>query len=186
MTSTRQLKSELEGRDLRYDGVIEVEASHVARFLLLGVPSSMLRVKGCGPDIESFNVQVPDTDQIKPVGPEPIQLNMEWQVPEPYLSLDLEEYIWECMRVHMPQDYTLAQQEQAIKRIEDELKEVETRGMTQFFRTIVYILARMHNEKVVWGVGRGSSCASYLLFLMGLHVVDCVKFQVPMEEFFHE
>ena len=186
LSSTRSLRSELNDRILRFDGVSEIEASQLARFLLLGVPAAKLRVDAEDDDIAEFNRQVPVEDQVSVVKPEPITLDMGWQIPEPYLSLDLEEYIWECARVHMPTDYTTAEQERAVLRIEAELKEVETRGMTQFFRTVVYILAKLHNEKVVWGVGRGSSCASYLLFLMGLHVVDCVKLEVPMEEFFHE
>lgn len=186
MASTKFLKSKLNDRILRYDGVSEIEVNQIARFLLLGVPPSKIRVNAHPDELASFNMQVPVEDYIDTVYDEPVFLQMDWQIPEPYYSLDLAEYIAKTFsqRVNLLQ-YTIAEQEQAVLRIEAELVEIKTRGMTEFFRTVIYILAKLRNNTGVWGVGRGSSCASYFLFLIGLHVVDCVKLQVPMEEFFH-
>jgi len=39
-------------------------------------------------------------------------------------------------------------------------------------------------NKVVWGTGRGSSCASYILYLIGIHQVDSVKYDLDLGEFF--
>jgi DNA polymerase III alpha subunit len=33
-------------------------------------------------------------------------------------------------------------------------------------------------------VGRGSSVASYVLFLIGVHKIDPIKYELPIEEFF--
>jgi DNA polymerase III alpha subunit len=41
----------------------------------------------------------------------------------------------------------------------------------------------MTAKNIVWGVGRGSSCSSYLLYLLGLHEVDVVKYDVDISDF---
>jgi DNA polymerase III alpha subunit len=35
----------------------------------------------------------------------------------------------------------------------------------------------------VWGVGRGSSVASYVLFLIGVHRIDSMKYNLDYKEF---
>jgi DNA polymerase III alpha subunit len=41
----------------------------------------------------------------------------------------------------------------------------------------------MRANNIVWGVGRGSSVASYVLFLIGIHKVDSLYYDLPIEEF---
>jgi DNA polymerase III alpha subunit len=41
----------------------------------------------------------------------------------------------------------------------------------------------MKERNIVWGVGRGSSVASYVLFLIGTHKVDSVKYELDFNEF---
>jgi DNA polymerase III alpha subunit len=47
-----------------------------------------------------------------------------------------------------------------------------------------YIVDTLRANNVVWGVGRGSSVASYVLHLIGVHKIDSVKYDIPIEEFF--
>ena len=58
--------------------------------------------------------------------------------------------------------------------------------MTEFVKTVIFIVDTFKEAGIVWGVGRGSSCASYILFLLGLHLVDPIKFDISMDEFFHD
>lgn len=182
-----KIKTELEDRVLRFDGISEVDPEQVARFLLRGIPSSKLRVTSETADVVSFNEQVPPEDRILLVQPEPLTLDMEWQLDPAYLEIDLDEYVGSLFEARLPSlNYTDEQVEIAINRIADELQEIRQRGMVEFTQTVIYILDTMKQNNLVWGVGRGSSCASYVLFLLGLHVVDCVKMDISMEEFFHE
>jgi DNA polymerase III alpha subunit len=41
----------------------------------------------------------------------------------------------------------------------------------------------MRKNSLVWGVGRGSSVASYVLFLIGIHKIDSIKYNLNIEEF---
>ena len=182
----KELKSELKDRKLRFDGVSEIQPGQLARFLLLGVPSSKLRVAAESEDLAEFNAQVSEKDQLKTIQSDPIMLDMSWQLPEEYQKLDLFDYFANKFEYFPKQGYTLEQMQKAVDRIGDELHEVETRGMVEFMRTVIYIIDQLRKNNVIWGVGRGSSCASYLLFLTGLHVVDCVIMDVSPDEFFHD
>lgn len=183
------LKTKLQERVLRFDGVSEIEPGQLSRFLLLGVSPSQLRVTEENEEIQLLNEQVDTADMVKVLCEEPINVDLTWQLPKEYAQLDLAEYLMNAFFNQELQDrlkYTQTQTDIAIVRIANELEQIEIRHMSQFMRTIIFILDEFKRNNIVWGVGRGSSCASYLLFLIGLHVVDCVIFEVPMEEFFHE
>jgi DNA polymerase III alpha subunit len=47
-----------------------------------------------------------------------------------------------------------------------------------------YIVDTLRANNIVWGVGRGSSVASYVLHLIGVHKIDSIKYSIPIEEFF--
>jgi DNA polymerase III alpha subunit len=48
---------------------------------------------------------------------------------------------------------------------------------------MIYLVAVMRENKIVWGVGRGSSVSSFLLYLAGLHSVNSVKYNLDIKEF---
>lgn len=180
-----KLKTELQDRTLRWDGVSIIPPDDITRYLLLGVPANKLRVHTSDDEVERFNMQVRSVDMIHVDTDEPVSLGMAYQIPPEYRNLDLLE--WMAGRFEgIAHRYTDAEQELAFTRIADELQEVECRGMVEFLQTVIYILDTFRGNNVVWGVGRGSSCACYLLYLAGLHLVDCIKLDIPMSEFFHD
>lgn len=183
----RSLRTELNDRVLRYDGVMILEPDEIARALIKGVKPHEIRYRRISEEIELFNQNVTEAESLKPEAQEPVSVDMGWRLPEKYKNLDIErfaEIMFEAKLGELP--YTDDQYEEACVRIADELQEIERRGMTEFIRTIVYILDVFREQNVVWGVGRGSSCACYILFILGLHSVDCVRYKIPMEEFFHD
>jgi DNA polymerase III alpha subunit len=46
-----------------------------------------------------------------------------------------------------------------------------------------YLVDTLRENKVVWGVGRGSSVASYVLYLIGIHKIDSIKYDLDITEF---
>ena len=46
-----------------------------------------------------------------------------------------------------------------------------------------YLVDTMRGNSIVWGVGRGSSVASYVLYLLGVHKVDSIKYDLDINEF---
>lgn len=183
----KQLSTQLEDRVLRFDGVSIVSPEMVARCLLLGVSPTEIRVSEDTWEIQEYNANSPDEDAIKVVSNEPVNLDFRWQLPEEYLKMDLWERIIDAYDQRAAElDYTVQEEDHAGARMEMEYEEIRKRGMTEFVKTVIYVLDMFRQHNVVWGVGRGSSCASYVLFLLGLHSVDCIKLQVPLEEFFHD
>ena len=141
-----------------------------------------------GSDEEAFNLRADEGDELR-LGGDPIKIDFSWILPAEYLALDVfarvaqayEDRVNELYELYTPQQY-----DYALDRLTQELAEFEKRGMLPFLRTIIYILDELRRREVIWGVGRGSSCASYVLFILGLHSVDCILYDVPLDEFFHD
>lgn len=181
------LENELSDRTLRFDGVSIVDIEGAVEAIIRGVHPSMLRVKTESEEINLFNSEVIQNDMILVQSEEPINLSMVWLLPENYKNINLEQYIIDLFAGKIQSlKYSEIQENEAIERISSELHEIEVRGMSEFTKTIIYVLDTFREKDIVWGVGRGSSCASYVLFLLGLHSVDSIIYDVPMEEFFHD
>jgi DNA polymerase III alpha subunit len=95
-----------------------------------------------------------------------------WYIPSEYQSLDIEEYLVnQCP-------------EKNYERLITELKLYRKYNMIPVLKTMKYIVDTLRKNNIVWGVGRGSSVASYVLYLIGVHKIDSVKYNLPIEEFF--
>ena len=64
-----------------------------------------------------------------------------------------------------------------------ELAEFKARNLFPILQLLIYIIDTMRKNNLVWGVGRGSSVASYILYLLGVHKVDSVKYNLNIKEF---
>jgi DNA polymerase III alpha subunit len=68
-------------------------------------------------------------------------------------------------------------------RVELELELFIQHGMLDLLFYLKYLVDTMREHKIVWGVGRGSSVASYVLYLIGVHKVDSLKYKLDIHEF---
>jgi DNA polymerase III alpha subunit len=48
---------------------------------------------------------------------------------------------------------------------------------------MIYLVDFMRENDIVWGVGRGSSVASYVLYLIGVHKIDSLYYDLDIAEF---
>ena len=96
-----------------------------------------------------------------------------WFIPNEYKDFDIEN--WLLGRCPDTITYT---------RAEEELKLYRKNGMIPVLKTMKYLVDILRENKVVWGVGRGSSVSSYVLYLIGVHKIDSVKYNLPIDEFF--
>jgi DNA polymerase III alpha subunit len=173
------MKTELKDRTLWYDGTNQVDPGLVPELLLEGVPLNKIVVSEMNDDLILFNtledVDFPKSKQKND------PLDMSWNIPKKYAEMDLGKYLNERL-VQMG----LNTNPKYVERLAAEMTEVEVRGVSMLLKTLVFVLDTFRENKTVWGVGRGSSCASLVLFVMGLHKVDPVKFNIPLTEFFHD
>jgi DNA polymerase III alpha subunit len=95
-----------------------------------------------------------------------------WFTPDEYRDMDIEQFLIDkCPKENFD-------------RLLEELQEYHRRNLLPLLTQMKYIVDTLRQNNVVWGVGRGSSVASYVLFLIGIHRVDSVKYDLPIEEFF--
>ena len=98
-----------------------------------------------------------------------------WLMPEQYRTLDIEAWLRsKCVT-----------QEQ-LDRVDAELALFNEHLMADVLRLLVYITETLRENDVCWGVGRGSSVASYVLFLIGVHRIDSLKYDLDIREFLKE
>ena len=106
-----------------------------------------------------------------PIPKTQIDIN-NWHIPKEYQEMDIEAWLAaQCPK----ENY---------ERFITEIELFRKNNMISVLKTMKYIVDTLRENKVVWGVGRGSSVASYVLYLMGVHKIDSVKYKLPIEEFF--
>ena len=69
------------------------------------------------------------------------------------------------------------------QRVEEELLAFEKHNMINLLRYMIYLVDFMRKNNIVWGVGRGSSVASYVLYLIGVHRINSIQFDLDWKEF---
>ena len=68
-------------------------------------------------------------------------------------------------------------------RVDEELLLFIQHGMFDLLFYLKYLVDTLRENKVVWGVGRGSSVASYVLYLIGIHKIDSLRYDLDINEF---
>lgn len=87
----------------------------------------------------------------------------------------LEELI--CFSSRLPEDSDVY-----MKRAEMEFKYfVETKNV-KFLLKVYDLIQTLKKDGVVWGIGRGSSCASLVFYLLFINDVDPVKWGIKFSE----
>jgi len=79
--------------------------------------------------------------------------------------------------------YGMCTTEEQRKRVDEELTLFIQHGMFDLLFYLKYLVDTMREHRIVWGVGRGSSVASYVLYLLGIHKVDSIKYKLDIHEF---
>jgi len=96
----------------------------------------------------------------------------EWFMPEEYKTLNVHNYI-----------LTKCATQEETARCAEELAEFEGRDMMNLLRYMIYLVDFMRENNIVWGVGRGSSVASYVLYLIGVHRINSIQYDLDWREF---
>ena len=99
-------------------------------------------------------------------------LQTNWRMPQEYRELDIAAYV-----------LGLCQQEHELQRVGQELLLYQERNLFDLLRYLKYLIDTLRKNNVVWGVGRGSSVASYVLFLLGVHKIDSLYYELNIDEF---
>jgi len=99
-------------------------------------------------------------------------LQDDWLMPDEYKNMDIAKWIL---------DQCTSQDQ--LQRVGAELLEFQKRDMMNLLKWMKYFVDTCRANQVVWGVGRGSSVASYVLYLIGVHRIDSMKYNLDWQEF---
>ena len=95
-----------------------------------------------------------------------------WHMPEQYQTMDIAEHV-----------LNLCTTEAELQRCGHELLLYQERNLFDLLRYMVYIVDVMTKNNIIWGVGRGSSVASYILYKLKVHKIDSMYYKLDVEEF---
>jgi DNA polymerase III alpha subunit len=95
-----------------------------------------------------------------------------WYMPESYQTLAVRQRL-----------LTLCQHPDAVARVMQEMELFEAKGLVPVLRLMWFLVDQFRAHNIVWGVGRGSSVASYCLFLIGIHKCDSLYYDLDVHEF---
>ncbi len=123
-------------------------------------------------DIDQFNKFATELE-ITPISDLSL-ISKDFNIPQHYKELDVEKYIHDKLTQRGPDE---------IGRVEMELVMYKERGLFPVLQLLIYIVDVMRKHNLVWGVGRGSSVSSYLLYILGVHKVDSYKYRLDIKEF---
>ncbi len=127
----------------------------------------------CSDDLTKYIDRINQEHLNYPIPPNTIHKN-KWFIPDDYYP-NLTEML-----------YGMCETDEQRDRVSQELELFIKHGIYDVLHVMKYIVDTLRSNNVVWGVGRGSSVASYVLYLIGVHKIDSIKYNLPIEEFFKE
>lgn len=95
-----------------------------------------------------------------------------WFMPDEYKSFPIHQWLSDQCKT-----------EEELARVDAELILFVQHGMFDLLFYLKYLIDTMREHNIVWGVGRGSSVASYILYLLGIHKIDSIKYKLDITEF---
>jgi DNA polymerase III alpha subunit len=171
------MMTELANRKILDDGTVICEQSAMVDLLYAGRDLSDIFCSN-PQDAEEWIVAVrleDSTDQ----GPKYTQSqqyqNINWYdywfTPDEYKRIDLKEW---CLSKCKNQD--------EIDRVLLEINEFEKRNMISIMKHLIYCVNVWRDNNITWGVGRGSSVSSFVLYLIGINRINPLKFNLDIGE----
>lgn len=132
-------------------------------------------------DVEKYNSNIEQVLEKSKIEVSPVTIDREdfhkdrskqWNIPDEYLDFDIyDKLISKCSN------------NEQLERVELEYALFDERGLLPVLRLLFFLVDYFRVNKYVWGVGRGSSVSSYILYLIGIHKVDSIKYDLCITEF---
>lgn len=96
----------------------------------------------------------------------------EWIFPVVYQQIDVKTWLLSKCKT-----------QKEIDRVDEEYILYEEHDLIMLLRLFIFLIDYMRKNKFVWGVGRGSSVNSFILFLIGTHFVNPLKYDLDIRDF---
>ena len=125
-------------------------------------------LKELGIDLPIINT-VPDRKSLEEFDHKNIN---NWHMPEKYYQIDVLEWLLDK-----------CQNDEERSRVQLEYKLFEEKQFIKVLQFLMYFVDTLRENDIVWGVGRGSSVSSFCLFLIGVHKINPLMYNLDITEF---
>ena len=95
-----------------------------------------------------------------------------WHMPEKYYQINVLQWLLER-----------CQNDEERLRVQMEYDLFEKKRFIRVLQFLIYFVDTLRANNIVWGVGRGSSVASFCLFLIGVHKINPLLYNLDITEF---
>lgn len=96
----------------------------------------------------------------------------KWWMPEEYKNMDIAEWVLKQCK-----------NDAELQRAGQELILYQEKNLFDLLCFLKYLVDTLRKENIVWGVGRGSSVASFVLYLIGVHRINSLFYDLDPHEF---
>jgi DNA polymerase III alpha subunit len=182
LTNQPFYKTELVDRTLWYDGDSSYPPNQIIKTISKG--GIVEWVDYTTDDICTYNKIATDDQQIG-VKNNCNPLKFGWNIPKYYIELDVVNYIINKHAI-MTSGMSESEEDERDQRLAEEIIKFQDLELIDVLRVVIYMVDRLTENNVVYGVGRGSSVSSYVLFVLKVHDVDSFKYQLDMNDFLHD
>lgn len=135
-------------------------------------------------EIKQFNSLVDPSQRIT-VKDTFTELDLAWNIPQQYIDMNVEEFMWDTFLDEVG-SMTSSEIRKRATRLEQEFTLYNEMNLLPVLRVIIYIINTLRTNNVVWGIGRGSCVSSYVLYLLGVHDVDSVAYNLDYKDFLRD
>lgn len=180
---------QLEDRLLWPDGDSSYTPDNIIKLIYRNGNTENIFTTEMTDDIKQFNSLVSDKNKIK-IKETVKSLDFSWNIPDEFKDINVKEYVLEkfseeCHKLNVNIDNNPDFIKKRLNRIVIELKLFEEKKALPVIKTLIYIINILESNEIVWGVGRGSSVSSYVLYLIGIHDIDSVEYDIDIADFLH-
>lgn len=95
-----------------------------------------------------------------------------WLTPDTYSTIDVESFIIDKCKTDVER-----------YRAAEELIKYKERGLYPVLKHLIFLVDHWRSANIVWGVGRGSSVSSFVLYLIGINRINPLDFDLEIDEF---
>lgn len=173
----------LNDRILWFDGDSTVEPDALADMVLRGMKLKRgIYVSEVNEEIDQFN-QISDYQLEEKTENRPFQF--DWNIPEKYKTMNIRKFLLKKLEAELERNDSLSGDDidERLARIDDEIDRYNTSNLNLLLRSTIFIIDTFREKNIVWGVGRGSACSSYILYLIGIHDIDSVHYDLDIGDF---
>lgn len=95
-----------------------------------------------------------------------------WLMPQEYINMDIAQWVLDKCKT-----------QEELQRVGQELLLYQERNLFPLLKQLKYVVDTWKKNNIVWGVGRGSSVSSYVLYLIGVHRINSMYYDLDITEF---